>query len=311
MFLFLLQYYQKSSKNGYVKGELNFYILEIEQSDQQTTEYGSKFSSHHNAENHEINNLSSKVLESVQNGKSQLDPEEIANDAYSYMRKMMASLSHNETAFHSLLNNANSENPVAQYYMCQYYSEEFGIIKDPEAHYSWLHRAAEWGHPTAQVELALLYQKLALLYQKNAVELSNESLHWIRKSAENGCLVAQMALGNQILVEATITIKFPIQPEESARWLYAAATQGSNDAQFCLALTYLGATNRHFKADMNEAIKWLTVLATNGTGAYKLMAQQYLDELASAEKAREEFFADVEGAQIVDVEDGKPVIIKL
>jgi Sel1 repeat len=115
---------------------------------------------------------------------------------------------------------------------------------------------AQSGQREAQYLTSLVYGEGRLVPKNFAVARS-----WMLKSAEQGYVPAQGAMGEMYLIG--IRDNGPIPDYADAdRWLRLAATQGDADAQFWLGTGYergwFGGT------DYREALKWLRKAATQG-----------------------------------------------
>jgi TPR repeat protein len=115
---------------------------------------------------------------------------------------------------------------------------------------------AQSGDREAQYFLALIYEQGLLVPRDIDVSRS-----WMRKSAEQGYVPAQGAMGEMYLINVGDNGPIP-DYGDADRWLRLAATQGDADAQDWLGTGYergwFGTT------DYREALKWLRKAAAQG-----------------------------------------------
>ncbi len=127
----------------------------------------------------------------------------------------------------------------------------------------WYRKAADQGHPEAQVRLAAMYFQC---------KDEREAARWLRKAAELGNADAQFLLG--CVYEHGDSI--PHDYEEAAMWYRAAAEQGNAKAQVNLGAMY--ADGLGIPQDHEEAAKWYRKAAEQGdvNGQFRL-AEMYAD----------------------------------
>jgi hypothetical protein len=161
-------------------------------------------------------------------------------------------------------------------------------------------RAAERGHPGAQLELGTLYKigrrpitqdlgKARMWFSKaaskniaGAYEYAmlldrgeggdkncKEAQRWFLRAAEGGMVSAMTALGDSLLRSCNGERK----PEAAAKWLRSAAENASVAAQFSLGLLYFNGDG--VAKNPGEARKWLELAESKGHPS----ARFYLDRL--------------------------------
>jgi TPR repeat protein len=107
-----------------------------------------------------------------------------------------------------------------------------------------LRDVAEKGDPEVQYGLAMFY----------GVSMfdTNEQMKWLRKSAEQGYLIAQISLANMLVSK---------NPEEGVMWARKYAEKGVFDGESYLAYAYL--KGRGVKKDLSEAANWFKKIIYN------------------------------------------------
>jgi TPR repeat protein len=114
---------------------------------------------------------------------------------------------------------------------------------------------AQSGVPVAQYLLALIYGEGRLLPPDMAA-----SHQWMRKSAEQGYVPAEVGMGEMYLMDAKTG---PVPNYADAdRWLRLAAIQGDAEAQFWLGAGY--ERGLFGTIDYREALRWLRKAAAQG-----------------------------------------------
>jgi TPR repeat protein len=96
----------------------------------------------------------------------------------------------------------------------------------------------------------------------------NESIKWLKKSAEGGCAKAQDIIGFYYQIGAIV----PKDYNEAIRW-YTKAAEHDLGAQYYLGVMYYYGSN--FPQDYKEALKWFTKAAKQGSPS----AQELLGEI--------------------------------
>src|SRR5712692_1025911 len=151
---------------------------------------------------------------------------------------------------------------------------------------------AQSGDCEPQYLLGLIYERGLLVPRDFSATKS-----WMLKSAEQGYVPAQEAMGEMYLIN--VRDNGPIRDYGDAdRWLRLAATQGNADAQFWLGTGY--ERGWFGTIDYREALKWLRKAADQGLPNAQLsLGQMYED----GEGVRE---SDSLGGQLVP-EGGGPL----
>jgi TPR repeat protein len=129
---------------------------------------------------------------------------------------------------------------------------------------------AQSGHREAQYLVALMYGEGLLVPKDFAAARS-----WMLKSAEQGYVPAQGAMGEMYLINVRDNGPIP-DYADADRWLRLAATQGDADAQFWLGTGY--ERGWFGGIDYREALKWLRKAAAQGEPNAQLsLGQMYED----------------------------------
>jgi len=131
------------------------------------------------------------------------------------------------------------------------YQHGLGVPADPTQAAEAYARAAQDGHPVAQLRLALLLQ------EGRGVERNpEEAVRWLTRSAEDGLPDAQLYLALACLTGDGR----PRDLADAARWSGRAANQGIPEAQFLLGTLYRYGIG--IGRDTDAANEWLMKAAT-------------------------------------------------
>ena len=128
----------------------------------------------------------------------------------------------------------------------------------------WLRKAAEQGHPEAQIELAKCY-----LRGEGVKSDANEAFKWGKKAAESG--------------NARAMYEFYQYLSHDEEMLRKAAEMGYAEAQRTLGFMYRYGS-KGYPLDPAEAVKWYTLAAAQGDRE----AEKSLDKLKDVISAQEE-----------------------
>lgn len=171
------------------------------------------------------------------------------------------------------------------------YEEGLSVPQDYQQAQHWFEKAAQKGNPDAMIRLVYFYssneEKNDAYFQEKAVETykkqaekgdseamfklsiaygsplaldeSNLSDYWLKKSAENGNTKAMYMLGYQQLVG----IYGEENHSESVQWFEKAAEQGHVKAMFYLGDIYYSG-NGNVTQDDKKAKHWFTQACDNG-----------------------------------------------
>ncbi|MFH0911065.1 MAG: tetratricopeptide repeat protein, partial [Planctomycetota bacterium] len=113
---------------------------------------------------------------------------------------------------------------------------------------------------------------LGITYDKVQTSAGEGSVYWCRKAAELGYLPAQLKLAEGY--GGGIDVDFPKNPEEAAKWYTKAAEQGSVDAMYRLGRLYW--TGQELPQDLPKAIGWFQQAAErNDIDAQRYLGQAY------------------------------------
>ena len=142
----------------------------------------------------------------------------------------------------------------------------------------WMKQAAENGH----LEAMLYYGHHLLIFEGK----KDAFLRWIAKSAEGGCVNAQMHLGIYYLTSFCCSDR----RKEGAYWLEKAANAGNPISQYELGKLYMRGDNRRKDRDLAE--KWFYKAISNGLtiayagiGMLRLTEYRYKDAFDCFEMA--------------------------
>lgn len=116
---------------------------------------------------------------------------------------------------------------------------------------------AEKGDAEAQFTLAVLYNRGDGGLAKDMIE----AVHWYRKAAEQGHVIAQYNMG----ILCATGNGLARDPGAAVEWWRMAAMQGHAEAQFNLGLFYAEGTG--VNQDPSEAVKWWGMAAKQGLAA--------------------------------------------
>ncbi len=116
---------------------------------------------------------------------------------------------------------------------------------------------AEKGDTEAQFTLAVLYNRGDGGLAKDMIE----AVHWYRKAAEQGHVIAQYNMG----IFCATGNGLARDSGTAAEWWRMAAMQGHAEAQFNLGLFYAEGTG--VNQDPSEAVKWWGMAAKQGLAA--------------------------------------------
>lgn len=130
-------------------------------------------------------------------------------------------------------------------------------VIEPSANFLEQKALAEKGDSVAQYRLANLY-----VNGKEVAQSNNESMRWMRTSAENGYAVAQDCMG---MICRDGLGDLPRDLKKSAEWYRKAAEQGLPESEFALWSCY--ALGEGVTKDDGEASRWLCRAAEHGFGA--------------------------------------------
>lgn len=145
----------------------------------------------------------------------------------------------------------------AQCLLGVFYSNGYGVTKDP-------YKAAKWYRLAAEQGVALAQHGLGLCYIKGEGVTKNpaEAVKWWRKAAEQGYARAQFYLGMCYYQGYGV----PYDYTEAVKWFRLAAEQQDAGAQFALGLCYENGYG--VRKDITEAAKWYQLASKQGhTGA--------------------------------------------
>jgi len=164
---------------------------------------------------------------------------------------------------------AEMGNADAQYAYGMAYLEHLHEIISPRAAakaegVKWLRKAAEQGHPEAQIELAKCY-----LRGEGVKSDPNEAYKWGKMAAESGNARAMFEYYRHLF--------------GGEEWLRKAAEEGYAEAQRTLGVNYHYAS-KGYPLDLKEAVKWYTLAAAQGDRE----AKKSLDKLKDIVSAQEE-----------------------
>ncbi len=191
------------------------------------------------------------------------------------------------------LSEAESGDPRAQYEIGLMYQEGDKVPKDNEEAAKWFRRSAEqddfaefcvgvlynMGPERTQdhEEMAKQLRRLAEIglgdVRMGPEDAYRESEKWLKLSAEQGSVFAQMQLGF-MYQEGTDGI--PPNYEESAKWIRLAAEKGDTTAQCNLG--YLYESGLGVPKDREEAVKWYISAAEQGHNAAEEALHRLFDE---------------------------------
>lgn len=130
--------------------------------------------------------------------------------------------------------------------------------------------AAEFGNPEAQYLLGRCYVMEGATYEK--YYNYNEGVKWLKKSAEQGFVDAQLCLGHVIADDLEDDEKV----KEGMKWIEMAAEQGYSEAQYDLGSFY--ATDGLSVYDRSLAIKWFKAASDQGNlAAERALGHTYMD----------------------------------
>jgi TPR repeat protein len=207
----------------------------------------------------------------------------------------------------------------AQFMLANAYENGLGVDRDEKKALSWYKRAAAVNFLPAMIALGAIYEQGVLGASKNLstanswyrkafvetrslAELDNadaqyllstyfargigtdrstsESIHWLRKSGENGYLPALMMLGSIYSRGDSV----PRDVEEALKWIREAAEQGEPRAQYLLGKAYYDSSA--LDTDYPESYKWLTLSTDLGFEPARMLRDE-LDVILDKEEAAE------------------------
>lgn len=157
---------------------------------------------------------------------------------------------------HHLTAAASAELPTAMYLLGRFLEQGCWVQRDPERAAKLFKRAAEKGHPAAQVRWALRLMSDELGEQDQA-----EAETWLRRAANSGHTEAAVRLA-ELYLRARMA---PPNYYEAAHWYRLAAEKGDLNAARALGSLYL--TGRGVARDEQEALHWLGLAARSGDAA--------------------------------------------
>jgi len=119
-----------------------------------------------------------------------------------------------------------------------------------------LTNAANQGHMLAQCSLGCKYTSSG--EDQGYLQDYDKAVHWFRKSADQGCAVAQLNLGTMYQHGEGVGEDY----NKAARWYRKAAAQGNANAQFGLGKLHTRGSG--VVKDYNEAARWFHKAADQG-----------------------------------------------
>lgn len=130
------------------------------------------------------------------------------------------------------------------------------------AAFKWFLKAAEQGHPEAQLKIAIAYH-----FRTGVAANPELALAWYRHAAVQGVAGAQHNLAHMLNGKGAAR-----SPVEAVRWYSENARHGFGPSQLALGYLYFRGTG--VKTDMVEAWAWFRAAESRGVdGAAKARAE--------------------------------------
>jgi TPR repeat protein len=191
--------------------------------------------------------------------------------------------------------------PESQFRVGRMYARGEGERSDVDAA-KWYRMAAERGHPSAQNNLALLYES-GLGVDLDLIAAAD----WYRAAADQGLAVAQSNLAR--FYDEGIGVAE--EPERAARWYQRAAAQQHAASQFRLGQMF--EEGRGVPRDSKKASKWYRRAAKNGSSdaadaLHVLELREFSRSTVEWSEKAQELPPPVEALAAVAAPDTPPVV---
>ena len=160
-----------------------------------------------------------------------------------------------KVAFDFFRRSANGGYAAAEFTVGSFYlnGEKDVVGTNMTAAAQWFAKAAEQGHPKAQLYLGICYRRGFGVKQD-----ADLGVRWIRKAAEQGVPKAQFYVGTYY----ADGIVYEKNPAEALKWFKLAAEQDFAEAQYRTGACFFHGIG--VGKNLEEALKWFRLAAKNG-----------------------------------------------
>jgi hypothetical protein len=153
----------------------------------------------------------------------------------------------------SLKRAAENDDCTAQFRLGMLYRNGKGVAQDPRAAFTWLDRAARWGHPEAMLHAGILYELGEGLDQDHG-----KAFEWYLKAAEAGVPLAMGCVGGTYERGKGVSRDLV----KAAEWYRRGADQGDAPCQAELGECY--EQGKGVETNLAEALRWYELALWNG-----------------------------------------------